>query len=58
MTNNKVILATTYYRFTTSYYNHQQLPAFYLARGNQVLINEMNHFTLHSSGNLTAPGGH
>jgi hypothetical protein len=43
---------------TTSYYNHQQLPAFYLARGNQVLINEMNHFTVHGSGNLTAPGGH
>ena len=43
---------------TALYYNHQQLPAFYLAKGNQVLINEMNHLTLHGSGNLTAPGGH
>ena len=40
---------------TSSYYNHQQLPAFYLARGNQVLINEMNHFTVHGSGGHDYP---
>ena len=43
---------------TASYYNHQQLPTFFLAKGNQVLINEMNHLTVHGLGNLTAPGGH
>ena len=42
----------------SSFYNYQQLPQFYMARGNQVLINEMDHFIVQGSGNNTSPGGH
>jgi len=42
----------------SSYYNNQQLQTLYLAKGNHVLINDMNHLNVHGTGNVTAPGGH
>lgn len=42
----------------SAYYNHQPMPAFYLAKGNQVLIQDMRHLTVQGTGNITAPGGH
>ena len=32
--------------------------AFYLAKGNQVLVEDMKHMTVNGSGNDTSPGGH
>jgi hypothetical protein len=43
---------------TTSYYNYQPLPQLYLAKGNQVLINDMSRLTVQGSGNVTTLGGH
>lgn len=34
------------------------MPAFYLAEGNWVLIEDMKHLTAQRSGNNTSPGGH
>jgi hypothetical protein len=42
----------------SSNYGYQQLPVFYVAKGNQILINEMTHLRVQGSGNNTSPAGH
>lgn len=45
-------------QIASEFYNYQPLPAFYLAKGNQVLIEDMQHLSVQGSGNNTSPGGH
>ena len=41
----------------SAFYGYQQMPGFYLAKGNQVLVEEMEHLTIQTAGNRTAPDG-
>lgn len=41
----------------SSLYGFQQMPAFYLAKGNHVLVEDMKHLTVKTSGNKTTSDG-
>nr|WP_226987263.1 lipocalin-like domain-containing protein [Candidatus Nitrososphaera evergladensis] len=45
-------------RVASSFYDYQQLPAFTLAKGNQVLAEGMKFVTVQGTGNNTSPLGH
>lgn len=44
-------------QIASSFYDYQQLPAFYLAKGNQVLVEDMKYLTVQTSDNRTTPDG-
>jgi len=39
-------------------YGYQPFAAFYLAKGNQVIVEDMKHLTVQGSGKNTSAGGH
>jgi CrtC N-terminal lipocalin domain len=45
-------------QIASEFYDYQPMPAFYLAKGNQALIEDMHGLKVQGSGNNTSPGGY